>query len=258
MEVSGVHLLFTFPPPGEYLVGNQVNIWISAAYLRIFHNWIWSEQNRERRSSLASPGTLAGFNKTASPGFVCLCLKVFFKYFPFECSLNSLNSLYLQPRLFLEVEQWQSWLQVQGIQRRRLVPNSHDQLRRIEGRKRERAKVVFNFSPRERCNVWFRNLPFRINFLPGRERDVWTREGVPLPKESLPRNVLPSRAEGLARERGYMGGRWGGGGGGEGSPGGAVGALPKRAAPSPRTPPSLQHQGPADHPHFITPPVTVF
>ena len=102
------------------------------------------------------------------------------------------------------------------------------------------------------CLSWFQNLLFRINFLPGRERDVWTREGMQRERNgSLPpsraaeaalRAALPGREQG-----GYLGGRWGGG---EGS----TGALQRRA---PRSPPVLHqhHQPPPDHPHFIPPPV---
>ena len=107
------------------------------------------------------------------------------------------------------------------------------------------------------CFCSFQNLFFRINFLPGRERDVWTRE-------SLPRNGLPSSrvAEGLpSREGGYNmggGGRWGGGAT-DGSPGLARLAAegsPSLARRAPNTPPILQHhQATPEHPHFIPPPV---
>ena len=107
----------------------------------------------------------------------------------------------------------------------------------------------------------FQNLLFRINFLPGRERDVWTREG--MSRESLPRNGLPSSrvAEGLpSREGGYNmgGGRWVGGAT-EGSP--SMARLAAEGSPSlarraPNTPPILQHhQATPEHPHFIPPPV---
>ena len=89
---------------------------------------------------------------------------------------------------------------------------------------------------------------FRINFLPGRERDGWPRE----------RNgSLPSRAEGLPSREGFlsnMGGRWGGGGGGAE----AAGAQQQQRRAPRTSPPVLHHhhhQAPPDHPQFIPPPV---
>ena len=91
----------------------------------------------------------------------------------------------------------------------------------------------------------------RINFLPGRERDSWTREGAP--RESLPRpHLTTSRPESLAREGGFPGaGRWTDA---APAPGGG-GAGPRR---TPHTPPILQHHaGHMEHPHFIPPPVSL-
>ena len=91
----------------------------------------------------------------------------------------------------------------------------------------------------------------RVNFLPGRERDSWTREGAP--RESLPRpHLTTSRPESLAREGGFPGaGRWTDA---APAPGGG-GAGPRR---TPHTPPILQHHaGHLEHPHFIPPPVSL-
>jgi len=88
----------------------------------------------------------------------------------------------------------------------------------------------------------------RINFLPGRERDSWTREGAP--RESLPRpHLTTSRPESLVREGGFpSAGRWTDA---APAPGGAGGAGPRR---TPHTPPILQHHGGhMEHPHFIPP-----
>ena len=112
-----------------------------------------------------------------------------------------------------------------------------------EGREKEQRWGLFYFMVLHKSH-------FRINFLPGRERDGWARE----------RNgSLPSRAEGLPSREGFlsnMGGRWGGGGGGaEASPAGAQ--QQQRRAPR-TSPPVLHHhhhQAPPDHPQFIPPPV---
>ena len=91
----------------------------------------------------------------------------------------------------------------------------------------------------------------RVNFLPGRERDSWTREGAP--RESLPRpHLTTNRPESLVREGGFPGaGRWT-----DAAPAlGGGGAGPRR---TPHTPPILQHHaGHLEHPHFIPPPVSL-